>query len=71
MEFDERYRSEAARLAQVPRQEQQAVIAWLKEIAANPKVKKADRQFARERAKALESLLLKGKKHPKKSKQKP
>ncbi len=51
------YREEAARLALATIEDQRAVIAWLKDIAADPKVKKADRQLAGEKAKALESLL--------------
>lgn len=52
------YRDEAARLALTSRKDQRAVIAWLKEIAADPEVSKADRQLARDRANALERFLL-------------
>ena len=65
------YRDEAARLAQAPREDQETMIAWLKEIAANPKVAKADREIADERAKALERLLIHGKKSEKNNKHKP
>ena len=61
-EKEQDYRNEAARLALTPRQEQRAVVAWLHDIAADPEVRKADRQEARERAKALESLLFSTKK---------
>ena len=50
-------RDEATRLALTPRQVQLAVIAWLNDIASDPKVRKADRQLAHERAKSLQSLL--------------
>ena len=53
----EEYRDEAARLVLTPRAEQRAIIAWLKDIAADSKVKKANRQLADEKAKALQSLL--------------
>jgi hypothetical protein len=55
------YREEAARLAQLPKAEQRAIIAWHRDIAANPKVKKADRQLAADKAEALERFLEKKK----------
>jgi hypothetical protein len=60
------HRAEAERLADAPRGEQEAVIAWHREIAANAKVRKADRELARQRADALERLLFGAKKRPKK-----
>ena len=64
------YRDEAERLALTPRAEQEAIVQWLKDIAANSKAKKADRQLADEKAKALASLLFRPKK-PKKIKHEP
>jgi hypothetical protein len=55
---EQEYRDEAARLALTSRREQRAAIAWLKDIAADPKVSKADRQLARDRAAALQRRLL-------------
>jgi len=63
---EQEYRAEAARLAQLPRQEQAAIIAWHRDIAANSKLRKADRDAARTRAKALDRLLKGSKKKPKK-----
>jgi hypothetical protein len=51
------YRDEAARLAKLPKAEQRQIIAWHKDIAADPKAKTADRQAAGDRALALERLL--------------
>jgi hypothetical protein len=59
---DDEHREEAERLALLPPEEQAAVIAWHKAIADDPKVKKSDRDAARERAFALERLLKKAKK---------
>ena len=57
MNDDEReYREEAARLKLTPRKEQRAVIAWLRDIAADPQVSKAERQLAQQRATALASI---------------
>ena len=69
--LDRELHTEAERLAEVPRTEQEAVIAWHREIAANVKVRKVDRELARERANALERLLLGPKKKRKKSRRKP
>ena len=65
------HRAEAERLADAPRAEQEAVIAWHREIAANTKVRKVDRELARERARALERLLMGPKKKRKKTQRKP
>ena len=70
-QMEQEHRAEAERLAEVPRTEQEAVIAWHREIAANTKVRKVDRELARERAHALERLLLGPKKKRKKTKRKP
>lgn len=51
------HRDEARRLAQLPRAEQRAIIAMHQADADNPKVPKRDRDFARDRAKALTRLL--------------
>jgi hypothetical protein len=54
---DQEHREEAARLAELPVAEQKAIIAMHWTDARNPKVPKRDREFARERAEALERLL--------------
>ena len=51
------FRQEAERLAQLPRDEQRAVIDWHRAIADDAKVSKANRALARERADVLERLL--------------
>jgi len=48
---------EAERLRQLPRAEQRAIVAMHWIDARNPKIPKRDRQFARQRAMALERLL--------------
>ena len=53
----EEFRAEAERLTLVDRKTQQLHIAMLREIAANPKVPKEDRTFAKKRADALEKHL--------------
>jgi hypothetical protein len=55
------YRDEAQRLAALFTEEQRAFIAMLRADAANPKVPKRDRDFAAERADALERILKLGK----------
>ena len=55
------YRQEAARMAQLPKVEQAAYLAWQRDIAGNPRLKKADRDAARERANVLNRLLRKQK----------
>jgi hypothetical protein len=62
-ELEKQCQVEAQCLAQLPRAEQRAVIAWHRDIAANPKVRKADRNLARERADAIEQLLFPTKKN--------
>lgn len=49
---------EAERLAALPRDEQRAIIALHRAVADNPKLGKRDRALAKERADALEALLL-------------
>ncbi len=68
---DEEHRAEAERLAQLPRDEQQAIIAWHRDIAANTKLRKADREAARVRADALDKLLFRPKRARKKKPRKP
>jgi hypothetical protein len=51
------FREEAERLRTLPPQIQRQLIAEHQAIAANPKVPKADRELARQRARALKSLL--------------
>jgi hypothetical protein len=58
---EQEHRAEAERLAKLPRSEQRVIVAWHRDIAADPKVRKADRQLAGERAKALERLLFRAK----------
>ena len=60
------FREEAARLAQLPRADQRAIVALHRSVADNPKVPKQDRDAARDLANALEKLLcLTPKKKPK------
>jgi hypothetical protein len=59
---DDEFRQEAERLAQLPRDEQDAILAWQRDLAANPKLRKADRDLARQRADALERLRKRRKK---------
>jgi hypothetical protein len=54
MHTPDEHREEAERLFQLPPDVREAIIAWHREIAANPNVRKADRDLARERADALE-----------------
>jgi len=66
-EQEQQSREEAERLAQLPRDEQRAIIALHRSVADDAKVSKANRQEARERADALERLLrLQSRKRPKK-----
>ncbi len=51
------FREEAERLGQLAREDQRAFIAMLRADSDNRKVPKADRDFARERADALERFL--------------
>jgi hypothetical protein len=51
------YREEAERLRLVDRDTQRQIIALHRSVADDPKVKKRDRDTARERADALEALL--------------
>ena len=54
---EQEYREEAKRLAQLPLEDQRAIVAWHRDIAADAKLPKGDRDAARERAAALERLL--------------
>lgn len=56
-EREQEIREEAERLRLLPREDQQAFIAMLRADGENRKVPKADRDFARERADALERFL--------------
>jgi hypothetical protein len=51
------HRVEAERLAQLSLEDQRTIIAMHRQDASNPKVPKRDRDFARERADALENHL--------------
>jgi len=54
---EQEYRAEAERLALLPKADQREIIALHRSVAANPKVRKADREAARQRAAALEKYL--------------
>jgi hypothetical protein len=54
---DDEHRSEAERLAQLSRTEQQKVLAMYQTDAGNPRVQKQDRECARRRVEALERHL--------------
>jgi hypothetical protein len=56
-EQEQDYREEARQLRQVGRKTQREIIALHRSVAADPKVKKGDRDAARRRADALERLL--------------
>jgi hypothetical protein len=51
------HREEAEKLALLPIETQRLIIAEQRAIAANPKVPKRDREYARERANALQRHL--------------
>jgi hypothetical protein len=53
-EQEQEFREEAERLLSLPVEDQRAFVAMLRADAANGKVPKRDRDFARERADALE-----------------
>jgi len=57
MSNEQEHRDEAERLAKLPRELQREIVAMHWTDARNPKVPKRDRQFARQRAMALERLL--------------
>ena len=67
-EGEHELREEAERIAILPRDEQQEIIALHRSVADDAKVPKRDRDLARERADALERHLrkLNRKKVPKK-----
>jgi hypothetical protein len=54
---DRQYREEAERLAMLPLADQREIIALHRAVTANPKLRKADRRAAAERADALERHL--------------
>ncbi len=56
-EQEQAYREEAKRLRLVDRKTQRQIIALHRSVAENAKVKKRDRDAARERADTLERLL--------------
>ena len=56
-EHEQEFREEAERLRHLSREDQDSFVAMLRRDAANGKVPKSDRDFARERADALERLL--------------
>jgi hypothetical protein len=49
--------AEAERLAQLPREDQRAIIALHRSVADDPAVSRRDRGLARERAQALDRHL--------------
>ena len=56
-EHEQEFREEAERLRHLSREDQESFVAMLRRDAANGRVPKSDRDFARERADALERLL--------------
>jgi hypothetical protein len=54
---EEKYQEEAERLAKLFPKERAAFITWLRSIADDRRVRKVEREAARERADALEALL--------------
>jgi hypothetical protein len=56
-EQDKEWREEAERLALLPKADQREIIALHRSVADNPKVRKADREAAAQRADALEKHL--------------
>jgi hypothetical protein len=54
---EQEFRDEAARLAQLPREIQRQAVALIRAPADDPRVPRADRRAARERAEALERHL--------------
>lgn len=54
---EQEYREEAERLKALPLDVQRQIIAMHRTDADNPKVPKADREYARERMEVLEKLL--------------
>ena len=65
-EKEQEFRDEAERLKLVDRKTQRQIIELHRSVADNPKVRKADRDAARELADALERLLRLRPKKPKK-----
>ena len=55
--LEDPYREEAERLSALSAEDQRAFVAMLRADAANRKVPKRDRDFASERADALERIL--------------
>jgi hypothetical protein len=54
---EQAFLEEAERLAQLPIEDQEQILAMHREIAGNPKVPKRERQAGLERVKALERHL--------------
>jgi hypothetical protein len=54
---EQSYREEAVRLRRMDRETQRQIVAVHRNTAANPKLSRASRDLARERAEALERLL--------------
>jgi len=54
---EQEHRAESERLALLPVSDQRAIIAMHRADGKNPRVSKRDREFAYQRAKALEQLL--------------
>jgi hypothetical protein len=64
---EQEYREVAERLALLPVEDQRAIIAMHREIAADPKVPKAERRAGQERADAVERHLRRLRRRGKKS----
>jgi hypothetical protein len=58
------YREEAERLAGLPADEQEVYLAWQEDIAGDGKLRKADREAATARIKALRREIRRKKKKP-------
>ncbi len=54
---DNEHQAEAERLRQLPKADQRAIVDMHRADADNPKVPKADRDYARQRFRALTRLL--------------
>lgn len=57
LEKEREFREEAERLAQLSKEDQQKIISMHRTDASNPRVPKADRKYAKERADVLEKFL--------------
>ena len=54
---DQEHRQEAARLTQLPRDEQRQIVAMIRQDGRNPKAPKRERELNLARARALERFL--------------